>query len=103
MNQLQKATIINANVKMLENEVSSLKASLANNQNPSLNDTIIGLLEKAQTDLNNMYHLGIENAQYPRRVKIKCDRFYTQHKDASNKSYWVELELMGNYKIITEF
>ena len=101
MNQLQKASIINANVKMLDNEVSRLKIALADNQNHSLNNIIIGLLENAQTDLNNMYHLGIENAQYPRRVKIKGDRFYTQYKDTFNKPYWVELELIGNYKIIT--
>ena len=103
MNQLQKASIINANVKMLENEVSRLKTALTDNQNQSLNDVIIGLLDNAQTDLNNMYHLGIENAQYPRRVKIKGNQFYTQHKDAFNKPCWIELELMGNYKIITEF
>ncbi len=100
MNQLQKAIIINANVKALENEVSRLKDALADNKNQSLNDTIIGLIESAKTDLNNMYHLGIENAQYPRRVKIKGNKFYTQHKDAFNKSHWVELELMGNYKFI---
>ena len=100
MNKLQKAVIINANVKALENEVSSLKGALADNKNQSLNDTIIGLIENAKTDLNNMYHLGIENAQYPRRVKIKGNKFYTQHKDAFNKSSWVELELMGNYKFI---
>ena len=100
MNQSQKAIIINANVKALENEVSSLKGALADNKNQSLNDTIIGLIENAKTDLNNMYHLGIENAQYPSRVKIKGNKFYTQHKDAFNKLYCVELEIMGNYKFI---
>ena len=100
MNQLQKAIIINANVKALENEVSGLKGALADNKNQSLSDAIVGLLENAQTDLSNMYHLGIENAQYPRRVKIKGNRFYTQHKDAFDKPHWVELELMGKYKFI---
>ncbi len=102
MNQLQKANIINANVKALDNEVTRLKDALANNQNQSLNDIIIELLENAQTDLNNMYHLSIENAHYPKRVKIKDGKFYTQYKDAFNKAYWIELELISNHKFINE-
>lgn len=102
MNQLQKASIINANVKALDSEVSRLKAALANNQNQSLNDIIIELIENAQTDLTNMYQLSIENAHYPKRVKIKDNKFYTQYKDAFNKPYWVEVELMSNHKIIIE-
>ena len=100
MNQLQKASVINANVKALENEVSRLKVALADNKNQSLDNIIIGLIEDAQTDLNNMYHLGIENAQYPMRVKIKGNQFYTQHEDDFNKAHLVELELIGNYKFI---
>jgi len=102
MNQLQKANIININVKALDSEVSRLKALLADNQNQSLNDIIIGLIDNIQTDLHNVYQLSIENAHYPKRVKIKDSKFYTQYKDAFNKPYWVEVELISNHKFISE-